>query len=190
MPFSEAIKKLARQKAHFVCVVCRSVPFVEVHHIIPESEGGPNTIENAAPLCAGCHDLFGNNPDKRKQIRDMRDQWYEICEKRYMNPDIGVHFEKINELYETQQSIKEDQEKQKELLIEIKDTLLKAMDATGSSISKSISLDSIIADSGNVTSGARLADNVYANVKCERCGTQIGLLVGANKCPNCGNPIK
>lgn len=77
MPFSERVRLEAKQRAGFRCCICNKM-FVEVHHIIPESEGGGNTIENAAPLCAACHDLFGGNPEKRKQIRQMRDYWWEL----------------------------------------------------------------------------------------------------------------
>ena len=31
------------------------VPFLEVHHIVPLSEDGDDTIENAAALCPNCH---------------------------------------------------------------------------------------------------------------------------------------
>jgi hypothetical protein len=82
MPFTEAIKLVAKRRAHFSCVVCRQ-PFVEIHHIIPQAAGGTDDLENAAPLCALCHDHFGGNPEKRKQIREMRDLWYELCETRF-----------------------------------------------------------------------------------------------------------
>ncbi len=81
MAFSEALKRRVREKAAYHCVICHK-PFVEVHHIIPQSEGGPDTENNAAPLCAGCHDLYGGNPEKRKQIREMRDYWYRVMEQR------------------------------------------------------------------------------------------------------------
>ena len=84
MPFSEATKLEAKRKAHFACVICHQ-PFVEVHHILPQEHGGNDDIDNAAPLCGSCHDLFGGNPEKRKQIRQMRDFWYELCENRYQN---------------------------------------------------------------------------------------------------------
>lgn len=80
MPFSEKIKKEVMKKAFFRCVICHDV-FVEVHHIIPQNEGGDDTIDNAAPLCAKCHDLFGGNPDKRKQIKMIRDDWYEKVDR-------------------------------------------------------------------------------------------------------------
>lgn len=81
MSFSEKVKIEAKKKAGFRCVICQE-PFVEVHHIVPQKEGGEDTINNVAPLCSRCHDLYGDNPSKRKQIRQMRDHWYEVMEKR------------------------------------------------------------------------------------------------------------
>lgn len=81
MSFSEKVKIEAKKKAGFRCVICQE-PFVEVYHIVPQKEGGEDTINNAAPLCSRCHDLYGDNPSKRKQIRQMRDHWYEVMEKR------------------------------------------------------------------------------------------------------------
>lgn len=82
MAFSERVKIEVRKKASCRCIICHR-PFVEIHHIVPLTEGGSDDIENAAPLCAYCHDVFGNNSDKRKQIREMRNNWYEIIERRY-----------------------------------------------------------------------------------------------------------
>jgi hypothetical protein len=81
MPFSERVKHLAKIKSAFRCCVCHK-PFVEVHHLTPEADGGPSDISNAAPLCSSCHDLYGANPDKRKTLRQMRDYWWELMEKR------------------------------------------------------------------------------------------------------------
>jgi hypothetical protein len=81
MSFSEKTKLLAKKKSAFRCCICHE-PFVEIHHIIPREEGGPDTLNNAAPLCATCHDLYGGNPEKRKIIRQMRDEWWELMNKR------------------------------------------------------------------------------------------------------------
>jgi len=64
MPFTQKIKDEAKWGSAYRCCVCHDV-FVEVHHILPEADGGPSTIENAAPLCAKHHDLFGGNPGVR-----------------------------------------------------------------------------------------------------------------------------
>ena len=115
MPFSEATKLEAKRRAHFSCVVCHQ-PFVEVHHIIPQAAGGSDDLENAAPLCASCHDLLGGNPDKRKQIREMRDLWYELCETRFRDsPTL--------KLAEAVEDIKNHQHEQGALLSEIKGLL-------------------------------------------------------------------
>ena len=82
MAFPEALKARIRQRAHLACCLCKSMG-VEVHHIIPGDENGPDTEDNAAPLCPSCHEIYGANPQKRKLIREARDLWYEICERRY-----------------------------------------------------------------------------------------------------------
>lgn len=82
MAFSEKLKSEVRRKAHFACCLCKGMG-VEVHHIISEAEGGLDTEDNAAPLCPTCHETYGGNPQKRKFIRETRDFWYEICDKRY-----------------------------------------------------------------------------------------------------------
>lgn len=81
MPFSERVKHLAKRRAAFRCCVCHA-PFVEVHHLNPEAEGGSSELTNAAPLCSSCHDLYGGNPEKRKSLRQMRDHWWELMDER------------------------------------------------------------------------------------------------------------
>jgi hypothetical protein len=81
MPFSKTIKQKVKERAHFKCCLCRKNWVMHVHHIVPEEEGGPDSEDNAAPLCANCHDLYGANPAKRKFIRESRDFWYDICER-------------------------------------------------------------------------------------------------------------
>jgi hypothetical protein len=82
MAFSEVLKTRIRRKTHFSCCICKSIG-VEVHHIVPKEENGPDSEENAAPLCPSCHELYGANPSKRKFIREARDMWYEICSDRF-----------------------------------------------------------------------------------------------------------
>lgn len=91
MAFSEKLKKEVRMKADGKCVICHK-PFVEVHHIIPQAENGPDTIDNAVPVCAYCHDLFGANPTKRKQLKEMRDSWYKVVEASKTPRTIEKHY--------------------------------------------------------------------------------------------------
>ena len=87
MPFSEALKREVRERAFFHCCLCQKISLsLEIHHIIPEAEKGPDTEDNAAPLCPNCHENFGDNPKKRSRIREMRDIWYKICENCVIGP--------------------------------------------------------------------------------------------------------
>ncbi len=78
MPFSESLKKKIRKRANFQCCMCHTVG-VDIHHIVPQADGGENIEDNAAPLCPNCHSIYGANPQKRKTIREMRDHWYKRC---------------------------------------------------------------------------------------------------------------
>lgn len=82
MAFTEALKLRVKKKAHFQCCLCHTLG-VEVHHIVPQEEDGADSEDNAAPLCPSCHETYGDNPAKRKFIREARDFWYATCSKRY-----------------------------------------------------------------------------------------------------------
>lgn len=87
MGFSQKIKQNIRKRAHFACCLCFSKN-VEVHHILPQEQGGSDIEDNAAPLCPSCHELYGGNPNKRALIREARDAWFEICGKRFVESHI------------------------------------------------------------------------------------------------------
>ena len=82
MPFSEETKLNVKRKSHFKCCLCHALG-IEIHHIVPQGEDGYDTEDNAAPLCPNCHETYGANLLKRKFIREARNFWYELCEKRY-----------------------------------------------------------------------------------------------------------
>jgi hypothetical protein len=83
MAFKEEVKLAVKRKSHFRCCLCEKLLHLEIHHIIPQAEGGPDDEENAAPLCPSCHETYGANPTKRKFIREKRDHWYELCAQHY-----------------------------------------------------------------------------------------------------------
>jgi transposase-like protein len=179
MVFNEQIKKEVRQKAAYQCCRCRSFG-VEVHHIIPEENNGPDTIENAAPLCPNCHNDFGNNQKKRKIIVEMRDWWYETVEQMFRGqPGLMDLMQKIDK--QTDEIVKSHSQDVSELK-----SLLKEL--SNRSIENITPKNASTATSAAITA-TRLASGVHANVKCHNCGTTIGLLIGSNNCPNCKAPI-
>ena len=99
MPFSESMKLNVKRKSHFRCCLCHEVAPVEIHHILPQADGGPDTEDNAAPLCPTCHTIYGANPEMRKYIRDSRDFWYKLCEERYASDP--QRLDKIESLLKT-----------------------------------------------------------------------------------------
>lgn len=118
--FTEKIKIEVKKKSMFQCCRCHQMS-VDVHHIVPQHQKGPSTIENAAPLCQNCHAQFGDNPSKRKEIKQMRDNWYEVVEKMYSPPNVLAPLvEKLNTNIE---ELKDDQRSKRADISEIKTTL-------------------------------------------------------------------
>jgi hypothetical protein len=87
-PEKEATQLLA--KCHRRCCVCHRFCGVkmELDHMIPKAEGGPDTIDNAIPVCFECHAEIhaynDNHPRGRKmrpeELRLHKEQWLKLCE--------------------------------------------------------------------------------------------------------------
>jgi HNH endonuclease len=181
MPFSEKTKLAVKRRAAFRCCRCHDVG-VEVHHIVPEYFDGPNTLANA-PLCPSCHDRFGDNRKKRKEIKQMRDHWYDVAREKYPT---GTDTSALNDLVvELQHG---ELSKRDELIAELQ----RRVDELAESLSQGGTGDTTGAVS-EITTGLvtaqKLGDKLYANVHCRNCGVRIGMLSGADHCPRCRTPI-
>jgi hypothetical protein len=63
---------------------------METDHIVPASENGPDTIDNAIPVCFECHaeihSYNDNHPRGRKflpaELRAHKEQWLQLCSSR------------------------------------------------------------------------------------------------------------
>lgn len=176
MPFPQSVKDQAKGQAAFRCCRCGEIG-VEVHHIVPQSEGGANTIDNAAPLCPNCHTSFGGNAEKRGEIRAMRDRWYLTAQEKW--PTENPESARLNDL------LLDVQRENAEAIDELRQELARlAQEAKQAAPGR-------LGEIANQTIQAtRLGPSVYANVKCYRCGAQVGLLSGSDACPECGNPIR
>jgi hypothetical protein len=95
------IKFEIKRKSYQTCCICRQIG-IEIHHIIPQSEGGSDLEENAAPLCPSCHEIYGANPTKRKFIRESKKIWLEACDQKYPNDsfDLKALAERIESIEE------------------------------------------------------------------------------------------
>src|SRR5260221_11617732 len=119
MAFSLQITNRVKEKAAFRCCRCQSIG-IEVHHIIPQKHQGPDIFENAAPLCPNCHTWFGDNPQKRKEITQMRDWWYKRVDELY-SPTV-VNYQLLNDINTKVEALTTNQDK---ALTVLKETLLK-----------------------------------------------------------------
>lgn len=183
--FSEKIIEEVKKKAMFRCCRCQDIS-VEVHHILPIKDGGDNSMENAAPLCPSCHSLFGDNPIKRKEIKQMRNNWYETVEKMY-GPKADILVPLIGKVNASLEDIKKEQSKKpnldevKTLLKEVVNTAIDNMNmgTVGATASN------MVTASGVSLSNVRLED-IAQFVHCSECGSDVFVKPHENSCPKCG----
>jgi hypothetical protein len=178
MAFNESLKLSVKKRSHFSCCLCHSL-YVEVHHIIPEEEGGPDIEDNAAPLCPSCHETYGANQDKRKFIREARDFWYELCGKRFASEaDKLEEISKRIERAATKEDVNQLIDKITELVENIKNNPQK------NEQQKKQELAGFTGMLGTTPLGG-----VSVGRQCKHCGTTIGLFIGdRGSCPDCGRP--
>jgi len=81
---SALVAQQALQRAQGRCELCGSSapfvdlndePFLEVHHIIPLSEGGTDDLQNTAALCPNCHRAVHyakNAPELQRRLKALR----------------------------------------------------------------------------------------------------------------------
>lgn len=174
MAFPEALRLEIRRRAHFACCLCHSLG-VEIHHIVPQAEGGADTEENAAPLCPSCHETYGANREKRKFVREARDLWYELCDKRFAtDPD---RLDELSELLKnaaTKQDLNKAMDKLITLLREVEQQPGRTTEEKAREVSQI---------------GSMIAPGVGVNRQCRNCGTSIGVFIGdQGRCPECGTP--
>lgn len=97
MPFSNAVKEEVLVKSRRCCCICNEFAGVysNVHHIVPEDQNGPSTIENAIVLCLRCHGEAGHynnrhpigNKYSPTELIRHRDYWWKWCEN---NPGVPL----------------------------------------------------------------------------------------------------
>ncbi len=98
MPFPRDEVEQLLTACHRRCCICHRFCGVKIEtdHMQPRGDGGPDTIDNAIPVCFECHaEIHSYNdqhPRGRKfrpaELRLQKDQWLEICRNR---PEIFIN---------------------------------------------------------------------------------------------------
>ena len=205
MGFSEKVKREVKEKAMFRCCICQVIR-VHIHHILPTKDGGSDDIDNAAPLCPSCHDNYGDNPSKRKEIKQMRDFWYKKVEKMYPDNSIIIGMiENIDTRLETiQDNFANQNHSWRSELNELKDYLkgisennisklnLDVAPIITPEITKTFSLIELgspalpVSSSSLIELGSPALPVSSMKVSCPQCNNFFdGYLNALNFCPNC-----
>lgn len=78
---SPLIRAWVLERAGDTCELCShkapfikedGTPFLEIHHIMQLSQGGPDTLENTVALCPNCHRNLHYGKDRKKKEQKLR----------------------------------------------------------------------------------------------------------------------
>jgi 5-methylcytosine-specific restriction endonuclease McrA len=73
LAFSRRLKEEIRKKQDNVCASCgKKVKKLQIHHIIPQSMGGPDTEDNAVGLCPNCHQEWDERAKEGKFFKKKK----------------------------------------------------------------------------------------------------------------------
>ena len=91
MGFPPSVTKKVLSACNRCCCICHKFcgKKIEIHHIKQESDGGPNTFENAIALCYNCHaDMGKTDPHHPKgrnysewELKNFRERCYELVKE-------------------------------------------------------------------------------------------------------------
>ena len=97
MPFPRDQVDELLKACHRRCCVCHRFCGVKIEtdHIVTKADGGPDSIENAIPVCFECHAEIHSYNDKHprgrkfrpEELRLHKEQWLDICRTK---PEIFV----------------------------------------------------------------------------------------------------
>lgn len=89
MAFPPSVAEELLVRCHRHCCLCHKPAGnkIEIHHIVPKSEGGDDSAENGIPLCFDCHaevqSYNAKHPRGRRftasELRKHREQWFAIA---------------------------------------------------------------------------------------------------------------
>ena len=95
--FSDDIKVKAMVACGRRCCICHKFcgNNMEVHHIKAKADGGPDTFENAIPLCFDCHAIVRQYDPRHpkgikfseKELIQHRDNWYATVKAGIQKPE-------------------------------------------------------------------------------------------------------
>jgi Zn finger protein HypA/HybF involved in hydrogenase expression len=117
----------------------------------------------------------------------MRDNWYDVCEKRFGPSGLEVA-QQVNAMVEILRTVRADQVKYYDhTLNEIKAAIGGSLAGTATAVNSAQTLEQLVTASSNPI---YFGPNVDASSKCPKCGSIIRLPVSNDRCPKCGSPIR
>jgi hypothetical protein len=69
----ENVKAYVRARDNYTCQICgKKAADIEVHHIIPRSQGGTNKPDNLITLCSKCHKHLHTHPKELEKLQKTK----------------------------------------------------------------------------------------------------------------------
>lgn len=163
-------------------------------------------MDNVAPLCKDCHDAYGGNPSKRKEMRQRRNFWFEHCEKQSV---ILEKLEKTVQIFEDttasgyiklnriESIVMELSDQNRQIMSQMvcfsPEQKLKAIDDIATTSSTIVAISGVALNL-SLEDRMSISDRLKfkLNKTCPKCGKQFSIVPEPDVvpvCPKCGRPV-
>ena len=95
MPFPVPVMEDALFRSRRCCAICHCFAglYANVHHIVPEAEGGSAEVQNAVVLCDRCNAEIVAGRYTPEEVRRFRDEWWTYIDA---NPAVSLPTEPLS----------------------------------------------------------------------------------------------
>jgi hypothetical protein len=76
---SDRLRRMMLEESRNRCCICHEYGEVDVHHMVPQAEGGQTIYDNLIVVCPSCHRMCHASCLPARRLQAIKDAWLHYC---------------------------------------------------------------------------------------------------------------